>query len=80
MIVERTEQYSIHLISTDRRLTVWAKLDGCVEVHTYANESTAGDVRRDSDVNLIHACDFDAFLEELQDAKRRIDAWQEAVS
>lgn len=79
MNVERTEQLSIHLVSTDRRLTVWAALGGCVEVHTFSNRSTAGDVRQDSDVNLVHVCDFDAFLEELQDAKRRIDAWTKAV-
>lgn len=78
MNIERTGDYSIHLASADRRLTVWAKLDSCVEVHVFANHSTAGDVRRASDVDMLHICDFGKFLEELQDAKKQIDAWAAA--
>mgnify|MGYP001570248690 CR=1 FL=1 len=40
MNIERVEQYSIHLVSDDKKLTVWAKLDGCVEVHRFEGEST----------------------------------------
>ena len=78
MNIDRTEPYSLHLISADRRLTVWAKLDSCVEVHAYANDSVAGDVKQDSDVDLLHACDFDTLLRELLDAKAKIDAWETA--
>lgn len=53
----------------------WGGRGCCVHLHSYSNGAMPGDEGREDDVDYLHICDLDDFIEELQ-ALRAAMRWQ----